>query len=141
PAPGRQQATGVGFRIGVVARTPICNVAQALLDIDQHERGIGIEWRHGRCASLQTSGVVPDPVSTIIRHGRLVLSMMAGANSPEMAGRSEWEGTRRMQERRIDIAAIVGSVRRKSFNRGLMRTAMLLQPENTRIIEAQVNTL
>lgn len=46
-----------------------------------------------------------------------------------------------MQERRIEIAAMVGSVRRQSFNRGLMRTAMLLQPEDTRIVEAQVNTL
>ncbi len=46
-----------------------------------------------------------------------------------------------MQERRIEIAAMVGSVRRQSFNRGLMRTAMLLQPDDSRIIEAKVNTL
>jgi len=42
---------------------------------------------------------------------------------------------------RIEIAALVGSVRRQSFNRGLLRTAMLLQPEDTRLIEVPITTL
>lgn len=42
---------------------------------------------------------------------------------------------------RIEIVALVGSVRRQSFNRGLLRTAMLLQPEDTRLVEVPINTL
>ncbi|HWV23789.1 MAG TPA: NAD(P)H-dependent oxidoreductase [Thermomicrobiales bacterium] len=46
-----------------------------------------------------------------------------------------------MDHGRIEIAALVGSVRRQSFNRGLLRTAMLLQPEDTRLIEVPITTL
>jgi chromate reductase, NAD(P)H dehydrogenase (quinone) len=46
-----------------------------------------------------------------------------------------------VHEGRIEIAAIVGSLRRQSFNRGLLRTAMLLQPEDMRLVEASINTL
>lgn len=42
---------------------------------------------------------------------------------------------------RIEIVALVGSMRRHSFNRGLLRTAMLLQPEDVRLIEVPVHTL
>lgn len=42
---------------------------------------------------------------------------------------------------RIEIVALVGSVRRQSFNRGLLRTAMLLQPDDSRVVEASINTL
>jgi chromate reductase len=42
---------------------------------------------------------------------------------------------------RIDIVALVGSMRRQSFNRGLLRTAMLLQPEDARLKEIPINTL
>jgi chromate reductase, NAD(P)H dehydrogenase (quinone) len=48
---------------------------------------------------------------------------------------------RRVHERRIEIAAVVGSLRRQSFNRGLLRTAMLLQPEDLRLVEVSINTL
>ncbi|HVL26320.1 MAG TPA: NAD(P)H-dependent oxidoreductase [Thermomicrobiales bacterium] len=46
-----------------------------------------------------------------------------------------------MHEGRIEIAAIVGSLRRQSFNRGLLRTSMLLQPEEMRLVEIAINTL
>ncbi len=46
-----------------------------------------------------------------------------------------------MDHDRIEIVALVGSVRQQSYNRGLLRTAMLLAPDNVRIIEAPINTL
>lgn len=46
-----------------------------------------------------------------------------------------------MDQDRIEIVALVGSVRQRSYNRGLLRTAMLLAPEDVRLIEAPVNTL
>ena len=46
-----------------------------------------------------------------------------------------------MAQDRIEIVALVGSVRQQSYNRGLLRTAMLLAPEDVRIIEAPINTL
>jgi len=46
-----------------------------------------------------------------------------------------------VHEGRIEIAAIVGSLRRNSYNRGLLRTAMLLQPEDMRLVELSINTL
>lgn len=46
-----------------------------------------------------------------------------------------------VEHRRIEIAALIGSTRRQSFNRGLLRTAMLLQPEDVRLIEVPINTL
>lgn len=46
-----------------------------------------------------------------------------------------------MADDRIEIVALVGSVRQQSYNRGLLRTAMLLAPEDVRIIEAPINTL
>lgn len=46
-----------------------------------------------------------------------------------------------MERGRIEIVALIGSMRRHSFNRGLLRTAMLLQPEDVRLVEVPVNTL
>ena len=46
-----------------------------------------------------------------------------------------------MREGRIEIAAIVGSLRRQSYNRGLLRTAMLLQPEEMRLAEVSIAPL
>ncbi|MGB3329415.1 MAG: NAD(P)H-dependent oxidoreductase [Thermomicrobiales bacterium] len=43
-----------------------------------------------------------------------------------------------MAERRIEIAAIVGSLRRQSYNRNLLRTAMLTQPADMRIHEVPI---
>lgn len=42
---------------------------------------------------------------------------------------------------RIEIVALVGSTREHSYNRGLLRTAMLLQPEDVHIVEFPVNAL
>lgn len=42
---------------------------------------------------------------------------------------------------RIEIVALVGSTREQSYNRGLLRTAMLLQPEDVHIAEFPVNVL
>lgn len=44
-------------------------------------------------------------------------------------------------EDRIEIIALVGSMRDQSFNRGLLRTAMLLQPEDVHINEFPIQTL
>lgn len=38
----------------------------------------------------------------------------------------------------IEIAAIVGSLRRQSYNRGLLRSAMLTQPDGMHIFEAPI---
>jgi chromate reductase len=50
-------------------------------------------------------------------------------------------GWAHVREGRIEIAAIVGSLRRQSYNRGLLRTAMLLQPEEMRLAELSIATL
>lgn len=42
---------------------------------------------------------------------------------------------------RIEIVALVGSTREQSYNRGLLRTAMLLQPEDVHIAEFAVTSL
>lgn len=42
---------------------------------------------------------------------------------------------------RIEIVALIGSTREQSYNRGLLRTAMLLQPEDVHIAEFPVNAL
>lgn len=41
----------------------------------------------------------------------------------------------------VEIVALVGSNREESYNRGLLRTAMLLAPDDVRIVEAPINTL
>ena len=46
-----------------------------------------------------------------------------------------------MSERRIEVAALVGSMRRNSFNRGLLRTAMLLRPDRLHLYEVSVHSL
>lgn len=42
---------------------------------------------------------------------------------------------------RIEIVALVGSMREHSYNRGLLRTAMLLQPDDVHITEFPIQTL
>lgn len=42
---------------------------------------------------------------------------------------------------RIEIIALVGSMRERSFNRGLLRTAMLLQPDDVHITEFPIQSL
>jgi chromate reductase len=44
-------------------------------------------------------------------------------------------------ERRIEVAALVGSLRRQSFNRGLLRTAMLVRPDNMHLYEVPIREL
>lgn len=41
----------------------------------------------------------------------------------------------------VEVATLVGSLRRQSFNRGLLRTAMLLQPEGMHIYEVPIEHL
>ncbi|MDQ4099752.1 MAG: NAD(P)H-dependent oxidoreductase [Chloroflexota bacterium] len=41
----------------------------------------------------------------------------------------------------VEVAALVGSLRQQSYNRGLLRTAMLLQPEGMRIYEVPIDRL
>jgi len=41
-------------------------------------------------------------------------------------------------ERRIEIAALVGSLRRQSYNRGLLRSAMLTQPPDMHMFEVPI---
>ncbi len=45
-----------------------------------------------------------------------------------------------MQDR-IEVAAIVGSLRRQSMNRALMRTSMLVAPESMRIVDIEIDRL
>lgn len=45
------------------------------------------------------------------------------------------------RQNRIEIVALVGSMREQSYNRGLLRTAMLLQPEDVHIAEFPVSAL
>jgi chromate reductase len=42
---------------------------------------------------------------------------------------------------RIEVAAIVGSLRQHSFNRSLLQTAMLLAPDHMHIYEVQIDRL
>lgn len=46
-----------------------------------------------------------------------------------------------MPGRRIEVAAIVGSLRRQSYNRALLRTALLIQPERMHIYELPIDQL
>lgn len=46
-----------------------------------------------------------------------------------------------MTASRIQVAAIVGSLRQQSMNRALMRTAMLLAPEHMHIAEVEIDRL
>ena len=53
-----------------------------------------------------------------------------------------WEvGASMDRNDRIEIVALVGSMREHSYNRGLLRTAMLLQPEDVHIVEFPINSL
>ena len=61
----------------------------------------------------------------------------AGSRSKQVC----WGEKHIVEHARVEIVALVGSMRRQSFNRGLLRTAMLLQPENARIKEIPINTL
>ena len=46
-----------------------------------------------------------------------------------------------MSDRRIEVAALVGSLRRSSYNRGLLRAAMLLRPDRIRLHEVTIHDL
>ncbi len=46
-----------------------------------------------------------------------------------------------MSDRRIEVAALVGSLRRNSYNRGLLRTAMLLRPDRVHLYEVPIHNL
>ena len=46
-----------------------------------------------------------------------------------------------MTHPRIQVAALVGSLRQNSMNRALMRTAMLLAPEHVHIYEVAIDRL
>lgn len=46
-----------------------------------------------------------------------------------------------MTDARIEVAAIVGSLRRGSYNRGLLRSAMLVEPEGMHIYEVPIDQL
>ncbi len=58
-----------------------------------------------------------------------------------VAFRTSWEGKRDVPERRIEVAALVGSLRRWSYNRGLLQTAMLLRPDNVHLYEVSIRDL
>jgi chromate reductase len=45
-----------------------------------------------------------------------------------------------MQDR-IEVAALVGSLRRQSMNRALLRTSMLVAPESMRVAEVEIDRL
>jgi chromate reductase, NAD(P)H dehydrogenase (quinone) len=47
-------------------------------------------------------------------------------------------GTTPLAERRIEIVAVVGSLRRHSYNRSLLRSAMLTQPSDMHIYEVPI---
>ena len=42
---------------------------------------------------------------------------------------------------RLEIAVLVGSLRRRSYNRALMQTSMLVAPEHMRLYEVPIDTL
>lgn len=46
-----------------------------------------------------------------------------------------------MSERRIEVAALIGSLRRNSYNRGLLRSAMLLRPDHIHLYEVTIHDL
>lgn len=46
-----------------------------------------------------------------------------------------------MSQARINVAAIVGSLRRGSYNRGLLRSAMLVAPESMHLYEVAIDQL
>lgn len=46
-----------------------------------------------------------------------------------------------MPEGRLEVAALIGSLRRRSYNRGLLRAAMLLRPDNTHLYEVSIRDL
>jgi chromate reductase len=46
-----------------------------------------------------------------------------------------------VSERRIEVAALIGSLRRNSFNRGLLRSAMLLRPDRIHLYEVTIHDL
>ncbi|MEJ7839899.1 MAG: NAD(P)H-dependent oxidoreductase [Thermomicrobiales bacterium] len=46
-----------------------------------------------------------------------------------------------MSDARINVAAIVGSLRRGSYNRGLLRTSMLVAPESMHLYEVAIDQL
>jgi chromate reductase len=48
---------------------------------------------------------------------------------------------RDVTERRIEVAALVGSLRRQSYNRGLLRAAMLVRPDNIHLYEVPIREL
>ncbi len=69
------------------------------------------------------------------------------AESPETSTRAlllhaveEGKGSVERDDR-IEIVALVGSVREHSYNRGLLHTAMLLQPDDVHIVEFPISTL
>lgn len=46
-----------------------------------------------------------------------------------------------MADQRIEVVALVGSLRRNSYNRGLLRTAMLLRPDRIHLYEVPISDL
>jgi chromate reductase len=54
---------------------------------------------------------------------------------------TSWGGETGVTERRIEVAALVGSLRRQSFNRGLLRAAMLVRPDNMHLYEVPIREL
>jgi chromate reductase len=48
---------------------------------------------------------------------------------------------RSLSQARIEVAAIVGSLRRGSYNRGLLRSAMLVAPEEMHLYEVAIDEL
>ncbi len=46
-----------------------------------------------------------------------------------------------VSERRIEVAALIGSLRRNSYNRGLLRSAMLLRPDSIHLYEVTIHDL
>lgn len=46
-----------------------------------------------------------------------------------------------MPDRRLEVAALIGSLRRTSYNRGLLRSAMLLRPDRIHLYEVTIHDL
>lgn len=54
----------------------------------------------------------------------------------------DWGSEKTLERQdRIEIVALVGSTREQSYNRGLLLTAMLLQPDDVHIVEFPVQSL
>lgn len=69
---------------------------------------------------------------------------MALDNCRRRAGKTRHHGRTEsddVTERRIEVAAIIGSLRRGSYNRGLLRTAMLLRPDRLHLYEVPIHDL